>query len=69
MAVEGYDLVMIGLLAVAALLGYFKGMVWQLAWIAGIVVSSFVSRRACVLSSRVVRGVASEFRVLLDPLF
>ena len=36
MAVEGYDLVMLGILAVAALLGYFKGMVWQLAWIAGI---------------------------------
>ena len=45
MAVEGYDLVMIGLLAVAALLGYFKGMVWQLAWIAGIVASSFVALR------------------------
>ena len=45
MAVEGYDLVMIGLLAVTALLGYFKGMVWQLAWIAGIVASSFVALR------------------------
>lgn len=45
MAVEGYDLVMIGILAVAALLGYFKGMVWQLAWIAGIVASSFVALR------------------------
>jgi membrane protein required for colicin V production len=44
-AVEGYDLVMIGILAVAALLGYFKGMVWQLAWIAGIVASSFVALR------------------------
>ena len=36
MALEGYDLVMLGILAGAALLGYFKGMVWQLAWIAGI---------------------------------
>ena len=45
MAVEGYDLVMLGILAVAALLGYFKGMVWQLAWIAGIVASSFVALR------------------------
>ena len=45
MAVEGYDLVMIGILAVAALLGYFKGMVWQIAWIAGIVASSFVAFR------------------------
>ena len=45
MAVEGYDLVMIGILAVTALLGYFKGMVWQLAWIAGIVASSFVALR------------------------
>jgi len=44
-ALEGYDLVMLGILAVAALLGYFKGMVWQLAWIAGIVASSFVSLR------------------------
>jgi membrane protein required for colicin V production len=44
-AVEGYDLVMLGILAVAALLGYFKGMVWQLAWIAGICASSFVSFR------------------------
>lgn len=37
---EGYDLVMIGILAAAALIGYFKGFVWQLAWIAGIAVSS-----------------------------
>ncbi|MFM8893392.1 MAG: CvpA family protein, partial [Planctomycetia bacterium] len=45
MAVEGYDLVMLGILAVAALLGYFKGIVWQIAWIAGIVVSAFVALR------------------------
>lgn len=45
MALEGYDLVMLGILAAAALLGYFKGMVWQLAWIAGIVASSYVSFR------------------------
>lgn len=45
MALEGYDLVMLGILAGAALLGYFKGMVWQVAWIAGIVVSSFVALR------------------------
>jgi len=44
-ALEGYDLVMLGILAVAALLGYFKGMVWQLAWIAGIAASSFVALR------------------------
>lgn len=45
MALEGYDLVMLGILAAAALLGYFKGMVWQVAWIAGIVTSSFVALR------------------------
>jgi membrane protein required for colicin V production len=44
-ALEGYDLVMLGVLAAAALLGYFKGMIWQVAWIAGIVVSSFVALR------------------------
>jgi membrane protein required for colicin V production len=44
-SVEGYDLVMLGILAVAAVLGYFKGMVWQLAWIAGIVASSTVAIR------------------------
>jgi membrane protein required for colicin V production len=44
-AVEGYDLVMLGILAVAALLGYFKGMVWQLAWIAGIFASSYIALR------------------------
>jgi membrane protein required for colicin V production len=44
-AVDGYDLVMLGILAVAGLLGYFKGIVWQLAWIAGIVASSFVALR------------------------
>jgi len=44
-AIEGYDLVMLGILAATALLGYFKGMVWQLAWIAGIVVSGFVAMR------------------------
>lgn len=43
--VEGYDLVMIGILAVAALLGYFKGIVWQVAWILGIVASGFVALR------------------------
>jgi membrane protein required for colicin V production len=45
MAIEGYDLVMIGLLAAAAVLGYFKGIVWQLAWIAGIAASSWVAIR------------------------
>ncbi|MFM8892878.1 MAG: CvpA family protein, partial [Planctomycetia bacterium] len=45
MALEGYDLVMLGILAAAALLGYFKGMVWQLAWIAGIAASTYVSFR------------------------
>ncbi|NBV47456.1 MAG: CvpA family protein [Planctomycetia bacterium] len=44
-SVEGYDLVMIGILAVAGLLGYFKGFVWQLAWILGIVASGFVALR------------------------
>lgn len=47
-AIEGYDLVMIGILAAAAVLGYFKGIVWQLAWIAGIAVSSFVAIRFSV---------------------
>jgi membrane protein required for colicin V production len=45
MAIEGYDLVMLGILAAAAVLGYFKGMVWQLAWIAGIAASSYVALR------------------------
>lgn len=45
MSLEGYDLVMLGVLAGAAVLGYFKGMVWQLAWIAGIAVSTYVAFR------------------------
>lgn len=45
MAVEGYDLMMLGILAAAALLGYFKGIVWQVAWIAGIAASTFVAMR------------------------
>ena len=45
MAIEGYDLVMLGILAAAAVLGYFKGIVWQLAWIAGIAASAFVALR------------------------
>jgi len=45
MAIEGYDLVMLGILAAAAVLGYFKGIVWQIAWIAGIVASGFVAFR------------------------
>jgi membrane protein required for colicin V production len=45
MAIEGYDLVMLGILAAAAVLGYFKGIVWQIAWIAGIAVSTFVALR------------------------
>ena len=45
MAIEGYDLVMLGILAAAAVLGYFKGMVWQIAWIAGIAVSGFLALR------------------------
>lgn len=44
-AVESYDLVMLGLLATAGLLGYFKGIVWQIAWIAGICLSSYVALR------------------------
>jgi membrane protein required for colicin V production len=43
--IDGYDLVMVGILAAAAVLGYFKGIVWQLAWIAGIAVSSVVAIR------------------------
>jgi membrane protein required for colicin V production len=45
MAIEGYDLVMLGILAAAAVLGYFKGILWQLAWIAGIAASGFVALR------------------------
>lgn len=45
MAIEGYDLVMLGILAAAAVLGYFKGLVWQIAWIAGIAASSYVALR------------------------
>lgn len=45
MAIEGYDLVMLGILAAAAMLGYFKGIVWQLAWIAGIAASAAVALR------------------------
>jgi membrane protein required for colicin V production len=44
-AIEGYDLVMLGILAAAAALGYFKGIVWQIAWIAGIAASSFLALR------------------------
>ncbi len=40
MALDGYDMVMLGILAATAVLGYFKGMVWQLAWIAGIAAKS-----------------------------
>lgn len=45
MAIEGYDLVMLGILAAAAVLGYFKGIVWQFAWIAGIGASATVALR------------------------
>lgn len=45
MALEGYDLMMLGILAAAAVLGYFKGLVWQVAWIAGIAASAFVAVR------------------------
>jgi membrane protein required for colicin V production len=45
MALDGYDMVMLGILAATAVLGYFKGMVWQLAWIAGIAASGFVALR------------------------
>jgi len=44
-SIENYDIVMIGLLATAALLGYFKGLVWQIAWIAGICLSGYVALR------------------------
>jgi len=37
--------VMLGILAAAAVLGYFKGIVWQIAWIAGIAASSFLALR------------------------
>ena len=45
MAIEGYDLVMLGILAAAAVLGYFKGILWQIAWIAGIGASAVVALR------------------------
>ena len=45
MAIDSYDMVMLGLLATAGILGYFKGIVWQIAWIAGICLSSYVSLR------------------------
>ena len=45
MAIDSYDMVMLGLLATAGVLGYFKGIVWQIAWIAGICLSSYVSLR------------------------
>lgn len=45
MAIEGYDLVMLGILAAAAVLGYFKGVIWQLAWIAGIAASAVMAIR------------------------
>jgi membrane protein required for colicin V production len=44
-AIDSYDMVMLGLLATAGVLGYFKGIVWQIAWIAGICLSSYVSLR------------------------
>lgn len=45
MAIDSYDMVMLGLLATAGVLGYFKGIVWQIAWIAGICLSSYVALR------------------------
>jgi membrane protein required for colicin V production len=45
MGIEGYDLVMLGILAAAAVLGYFKGVIWQIAWIAGIAASAVVALR------------------------
>jgi membrane protein required for colicin V production len=45
MAIEGYDLVMLGILAAAAVLGYFKGILWQIAWIAGIGASATAALR------------------------
>ena len=45
MAIDSYDMVMLGLLATAEVLGYFKGIVWQIAWIAGICLSSYVALR------------------------
>ncbi len=45
MAIEGYDIVMLGILAAAAVLGYFKGVIWQLAWIAGIAASAIMALR------------------------
>ena len=44
-SLDGYDMVMLGILAAAAVIGYFKGIVWQIAWIAGIALSSFVAIR------------------------
>jgi len=44
-SIDSYDIVMLGLLATAGLLGYFKGIIWQIAWIAGICLSSYVALR------------------------
>lgn len=45
--IEGYDLVVLIVVVVATVLGAWKGMAWQVASIASLVVSSVVAMRFC----------------------
>ena len=42
---EGYDILMLGVLGFATIRGYFKGLAWQISSIASIVVSYVVAYR------------------------
>ena len=42
---QGYDIIMLGLMAIAIFRGYTKGLAWQISSIASIVVSYFVAYR------------------------
>ena len=42
---QGYDIIMLGVLAVAAFRGYSKGLAWQISSITSLVVSYFVAYR------------------------
>ncbi len=44
--VHAYDLAMLGVILIATILGAWKGMAWQLAALASIVVSYVVALRA-----------------------
>src|SRR5436190_21427975 len=62
---QTYDLLMLAVLGAATLFGFWKGMAWQIASLASLVVSYFASLR---FSEQMAPFFAQTFKSLQPPL-